>query len=157
MILSNKIKIRDLEKLRINKLRLFSQVPRNPKWTANTFINFCDQGSEVVVERFGRFHRIEDAGMFFAIPMIERCTKVDKREMVITIDPQMAITRDNVRIELSGSVYLQFIDSFKALYGAVRPLLASVQQAQAIMRSAVGKMELDDIFHNRTRLNKFNY
>merc|ERR1711976_143044 len=143
-----------LNKLQYMYRRHFSLIPKNPKWSPNTIINFCDQGSEIVVERFGRFHRVENAGVFFAIPLIERCTKIDRREMVVTIDPQMAITRDNVRIELSGSVYLQFVDSFKALYGAVRPLLASVQQAQAIMRSAVGKMELDDIFHNRTRLNK---
>jgi len=92
--------------------------------------------------------------MFFAIPLVEKLHKIDMREMVITIDPQMAITRDNVRIELSGSLYLQFVDPYKALYGAVRPLVASVQQAQAIMRSCVGKMELDDIFHSRYRLNE---
>lgn len=91
--------------------------------------------------------------MFVAIPLVENLNKIDMREMVISIDPQSAITRDNVRIELSGSLYLQFVDPYKSLYGAVRPLVASVQQAQAIMRSCVGKMELDDIFHNRVRLN----
>jgi len=134
--------------------RCFSTVPKNPTWQANTCVNFCGQGSEVVVERFGRYHRTEHAGMFFAIPLVEKLHKIDMREMVISIDPQMAITRDNVRIELSGSLYLQFVDPYKALYGAVRPLIASVQQAQAIMRSCVGKMELDDIFHSRFRLNE---
>lgn len=138
----------------ISQARCFSTVPKNPIATVNTVVNFCSQGSEVVVERFGRYHRTEEAGMFFAIPLAEKLHKIDMREMVITIDPQMAITRDNVRIELSGSLYLQFVDPYKALYGAVRPLVASVQQAQAIMRSCVGKMELDDIFHSRYRLNE---
>jgi len=138
----------------ISHARCFSTVPKNPTSNVNTLVNFCQQGSEVVVERFGRYHRTEEAGMFFAIPGVEKIHKIDMREMVITIDPQMAITRDNVRIELSGSLYLQFVDPYKALYGAVRPLVASVQQAQAIMRSCVGKMELDDIFHSRYRLNE---
>merc|ERR1719384_379159 len=138
----------------LRHVRAFSTVPKNPTWQANTCVNFCGQGSEVVVERFGRYHRTEHAGMFFAVPLVEKLHKIDMREMVISIDPQMAITRDNVRIELSGSLYLQFVDPYKALYGAVRPLVASVQQAQAIMRSCVGKMELDDIFHSRFRLNE---
>jgi len=133
--------------------RFYTNVPKNPAQQTNTIVNFCSQGSQIVVERFGRFDRIIDAGIFVSIPAVEKLHRIDMRETVILIDPQMAITRDNVRIELSGSLYLQFVDPYKALYGAVRPLIASVQQAQAIMRSCVGKMELDDIFHNRTRLN----
>lgn len=131
-----------------------SVVPKNPNWKGNTLVNFCDEGTCIVVERFGKFNRIEQSGVFLTIPAFEKLHKVDMREMVITVEPQMAITRDNVRIELSGCLYLMFVDPYKAMYGAVRPLVASIQQAQAIMRSSVGKMELDEIFHNRQRLNQ---
>jgi len=136
-----------------NGIRHFSAIPKNPIWKANTVVCVCAQGSQVVVERFGRFHRVEQPGFFFAIPFLERLTKVDMREHVLQIDPQMAITKDNVKIELSGSLYLNFVDPYKALYGAVKPLVATVNLSQAIMRSCVGRMELDDIFSNRTRLN----
>merc|ERR1711939_213687 len=74
--------------------------------------------------------------------------------MVITILPQSGITKDNVRVDISGALYLQYVDEKDALYGASRPLYAASQQAQAIMRSSVGKYELDDIFHNRAALNQ---
>jgi len=144
---------RNLPSLHNLSYRYFSTIPKVPNKRSNFVVNFCDQGSEIVVERFGRYQRTENAGLFLSIPGVERLYKVDMREMVLPIDPQMAITRDNVRIELCGFLYLQFVDSYKACYGAVRPLVASINQAQAIMRSCVGKMELDDIFHNRGRLN----
>ena len=39
------------------------------------------------------------------------------------------------------------------LCSSLRQLNAVVQHAQSAMRSAIGEMELDDIFHNRNRLN----
>jgi len=107
----------------------------------------------MVVERFGRYSHEVSPGLFFAIPFVDTLYSIDFRETVINIRPQSAITKDNVRIELSGCLYVKFEDSYKALYGAKRPLFAAVQQAQSVMRSCVGKMEMDDIFHNRTELN----
>jgi regulator of protease activity HflC (stomatin/prohibitin superfamily) len=66
---------------------------------------------------------------------------------------QAAITRDNVSVEVSGNVYVQFVDAEKAAYGARNPLYAVVQHAQSAMRSAIGEMELDEILHNRAKLN----
>ena len=64
-----------------------------------------------------------------------------------------AITRDNVSVEVSGNVYVQFVDPERAAYGARNPLYAVVQHAQSAMRSDIGDMELDEILHNRAKLN----
>jgi len=132
---------------------LSDDIPNNPRARANTLINLCHQGTVTVVERFGRYSHEVTPGIFLAIPFVDSLYTIDLREIVINIRPQGAITKDNVRIELSGSLYVKFEDSYKALYGAKRPLFAAVQQAQSVMRSCVGKMEMDDIFHNRTELN----
>jgi len=132
---------------------LSDDIPNNPRPRTNTLINLCHQGTVMVVERFGRYSHEVSPGLFFAIPFIDTLYSIDFRETVINIRPQSAITKDNVRIELSGCLYVKFEDSYKALYGAKRPLFAAVQQAQSVMRSCVGKMEMDDIFHNRTELN----
>merc|ERR1719510_18905 len=129
-------------------------IPDNPRPRTNTFVNMCHQGTTTVVERFGKYSHKVDPGLFIAIPLIDSLHTIDLRETVINISPQGAITKDNVRIELCGSLYVKFEDSYKALYGAKRPLFAAVQQAQSVMRSCVGKMEMDDIFHNRTDLNE---
>jgi regulator of protease activity HflC (stomatin/prohibitin superfamily) len=72
---------------------------------------------------------------------------------LLSYPSQAAITRDNVSVEVSGNVYVQFVDAEKAAYGARNPLYAVVQHAQSAMRSAIGEMELDEILHNRAKLN----
>lgn len=45
------------------------------------------------------------------------------------------------------------MDPEKAAYGARNPLYAVMTHAQSAMRSAIGEMELDEILHNRAKLN----
>ena len=78
---------------------------------------------------------------------------IDVRERAIDIPPQSAITRDNVSVEVSGNLFVRFIDAEKAAYGARNPLYSVMQHAQSAMRSAIGEMELDEILHGRARLN----
>jgi len=145
---------RRLRNRTMKRFFLSDDIPDNPRTRANTLINMCHQGTVTVIERFGKYSHQVPPGLFIAIPFVDRLHTIDIRETVINISPQGAITKDNVRIELCGSLYVKFEDSFKALYGAKRPLYAAVQQAQSVMRSSVGKMEMDDIFHNRTELNE---
>ena len=78
---------------------------------------------------------------------------IDVRERAIDIPPQSAITRDNVSVEVSGNLFVRFVDAEKAAYGARNPLYSVMQHAQSAMRSAIGEMELDEILHGRARLN----
>jgi len=107
-----------------------------------------------VVERFGKLHSVEESGWFLAIPFVDSISYViDLREKAIDIPPQSAITGDNVSVEVSGNLFIQFVDPEKAAYGAFNPLYSVVQHSQSAMRSAIGEMELDEILHGRTRLN----
>jgi len=120
----------------------------------NTVLNIVPQGKRMVVERFGKLHHIQDPGFFFAIPMVDDIAYViDSREQAIDIPPQSTITRDNVSVDVSGNLFVAFVDAGKAAYGATNPLYAVVQHAQSAMRSAIGEMELDEILHERARLN----
>jgi len=127
------------------------------KWPvrkANTIFNVVPQGSQYVVERLGKFNRAEKAGWFIGIPMVDQITYiVDMREKAIEITPQPAITRDNISLDISGNVFVQFVDAERAAYGSENPLYAVVQAAQSAMRAAIGSMELDDILHARQKLN----
>lgn len=69
------------------------------------------------------------------------------------IPPQSAITRDNVSVEVSGNLFIRFMDAEKAAYGAFNPLFSVSTHAQSAMRSAIGEMELDEILHGRAKLN----
>ena len=99
-----------------------------PVTKTNTILNIVPQGKRVVVERFGRLDSIQPSGFFFAIPWVDRIAYViDERERAISIIPQSAITRDNVSVEVSGNLFIQFVDAEKAAYGAKNPLYSVVQ------------------------------
>eukprot|EP00534_Pseudo-nitzschia_fraudulenta_P002702 CAMPEP_0201123916 /NCGR_PEP_ID=MMETSP0850-20130426/9170_1 /ASSEMBLY_ACC=CAM_ASM_000622 /TAXON_ID=183588 /ORGANISM="Pseudo-nitzschia fraudulenta, Strain WWA7" /LENGTH=409 /DNA_ID=CAMNT_0047391031 /DNA_START=192 /DNA_END=1421 /DNA_ORIENTATION=+ len=127
---------------------------RWPVTKSNTIFNIVPQGHKFVVERFGKLHAVEESGWFLAIPLVDQIAYViDVRERAIDIEPQAAITRDNVSVEVSGNLFVKFQDPEKAAYGALNPLYSVTQHAQSAMRSAIGEMELDEILHNRSRLN----
>jgi regulator of protease activity HflC (stomatin/prohibitin superfamily) len=125
-----------------------------PLQQTNTILNIVPQGQKVLVERFGKYHDVKSPGWFFAIPLVDRLAyTIDMREKAIEIEPQPAITRDNVSLEVSGNVFIEFNDPHKAAYGSFNPLYAVSQNAQASMRAAIGKLELDEILHARDALN----
>lgn len=125
-----------------------------PVTRTNTIFNIVPQGHKYVVERFGKLHSIQDSGWFLAIPLVDNISYVvDVRERAMDIPPQNAITRDNVSVEVSGNLFIRFIDPERAAYGALNPLYSVTQHAQSAMRSAIGEMELDEILHGRARLN----
>ena len=127
---------------------------RWPLPKTNTILNIVPQGQQFVVERMGKFHSVEQSGWFLAIPFVDAITyRIDMREKAIEIEPQPAITRDNVSLEVSGNVFIQFVDAHKAAYGSFNPLYAVSQNAQSAMRAAIGKLELDEILHARQQLN----
>jgi len=127
---------------------------RWPVTKANTILNIVPQGERHIVERFGKLLEIQDSGYFFAIPIIDRIAYIiDTRERAIDIPPQNAITRDNVSVEVSGNLFVQFTDTERAAYGARNPLYSVVSHSQSAMRSAIGEMELDEMLHNRSKLN----
>jgi len=76
------------------------------------------------------------------------------REKALQIQPQAAITKDNVSVKVSGNLYCQFVNAEKAAYGSKNPIYAVTQHAQSAMRAAIGELELDQILHARAQLNK---
>lgn len=109
----------------------------------------------MVIERLGKFDRVVQGGLFFAVPIVDKIRfVVDQREKALSISPQSAITKDNVHVKVSGNVYCQFVDAEKAAYGSTNPIYAVRQHAQSAMRAAIGELELDEILHARAQLNK---
>lgn len=130
------------------------ELSRWPITKTNTIINIVPQGQKFIVERLGKMHEIQPSGFFFAIPLVDQIAYVvDVRERALDIVPQAAITRDNVSVEVSGNLFLRVENVENAAYGARNPMYSVMQHAQSAMRSAIGEMELDEILHNRARLN----
>ena len=107
-----------------------------------------------IVERLGRFHKVLEPGLNLLIPIADNVAyKFDLRETPIDVKKQVCITKDNTQISIDGVLYLQITDPKAAAYGTSDPLSSMEQLAQTIMRSDVGKRQLDEVLSSRTELN----
>jgi len=111
--------------------------------------------SAYVVERLGNYHKTLGPGFHALVPFFDQVAyKQDLKEETIEVQPQECFTKDNVRVEVDGVIYLAVIDPVNASYGVTNYRFAAVQLAQTTTRSIIGKMDLDDTFEDRAIINK---
>ena len=117
-------------------------------------IKFVPQNQSYVIERFGKFKGVQEAGLNFLIPFIDSVA-ADRslKEQAVDVPSQGAITKDNISLTVDGVLYFRVLDPYKATYGVDDYVFAVTQLAQTTMRSELGKMELDKTFEERDLLN----
>lgn len=59
------------------------------------------------------------------------------------IDKQTVITKDNVALEIDGTLFMQVEDAYKASYKIKDPKESIKLLALTVMRSEIGKLKLD--------------
>jgi regulator of protease activity HflC (stomatin/prohibitin superfamily) len=119
--------------------RTFKIVPQQNAW---------------VVERLGKFDRTLTPGLKFVIPFVERVAyKHSLKEVPLDVPSQVCITRDNTQLQVDGIIYFQVTDPMRASYGSSNYVFAITQLAQTLLRSVIGKMELDKTFEERDSIN----
>lgn len=112
------------------------------------------QRTVIIVERLGKYHATLEPGFHLLIPFIDRAAYMHSlKEMVIDVPPQACITKDNISVEVDGILYMQIQDPIKASYGTNDYRFASMQLAQTTMRSEIGKINLDQTFEEREKIN----
>ncbi len=108
----------------------------------------------LVVERLGKYAKTLEAGFHVLVPFIDKVRyKHSLKEQAVDVPSQPCITLDNVKIDVDGVLYFQVMDPQKASYGISNHKYATIQLAQTTMRSAIGKLELDRTFEERTKIN----
>lgn len=118
-------------------------------------IKIVPQQSAWVVERLGKYHATLAPGLNFVVPFIDRVAyQHSLKEVPLDVPKQICITRDNTQIGVDGILYFQVRDPHKASYGSEDYVQAIVQLAQTMLRSAIGKMELDKTFEERDQINR---
>lgn len=137
--------------LRATILRRFSS--RSTRPIAGFIVS--PQKSALVIERFGKYHKILDPGLNWIIPFVDRVAyRHSLKEEAISIPNQTAITQDNVTISIDGVLYMKIEDPYAASYGIGDAVYALIQLAQTTMRSEIGKLSLDKTFAERDVLNQ---
>lgn len=110
--------------------------------------------SALVVERVGKYAGTLEAGFHLLVPFVDKVRYTHSlKEISLVVPPQPCFTEDNVRVEVGGVLYLMVTDPRKASYGINDYKFATIQLAQTMMRSVIGRLELDKTFEERDSIN----
>ena len=113
-----------------------------------------DQQRVAVIERFGKFNRVADAGLNFKIPFIEwtrGLLSLRIQQLDVMLETK---TKDNVFIHMTISV--QFHVRPEKIYDAFYRLTDAEKQIESfvfdVIRAEVPKMILDDVFEKKDNI-----
>ncbi|SMY09025.1 SPFH domain-containing protein [Flavimaricola marinus] len=118
-----------------------------------TGVRIVPQSQKFVVERFGRLRSVLGPGINLIVPFLDRVAhKISILERQLPSMNQDAITSDNVLVAVETSVFYRIIEPEKTVY-RIRDVDAAISTTVAgIVRSEIGRMELDQVQANRSSL-----
>lgn len=116
-------------------------------------LRILNEYERAVVFRLGRVIGAKGPGLIILIPIVDKMTRVSLRLIVLDVDPQDVITRDNVSVKVNAVIYFRVIDPVKAIVEVENYSYAMSQLAQTTIRSVCGQAELDDLLSEREKLN----
>ena len=118
-------------------------------------IKIVPQSKVYVVERFGKYTKTLESGLSLIVPFIDRVAfKVDILERQLPPFKMSVITEDNVEVELVSTVFFRVLDASKSVYRIRNIDLALENTAISVIRSAAGKLQLDDLQSSREAMNQ---
>jgi regulator of protease activity HflC (stomatin/prohibitin superfamily) len=107
----------------------------------------------VVIERFGRFHRIAGPGPGFRVPLLDQVrARVDLREQVITYPATRLRTADDKHVAVEMTVFCRITDAAAAVYEVANYVLAVEHLAKAALADEVDDLTSERALHSRRAL-----
>lgn len=109
------------------------------------------QQTAYVIERFGKFHSIRQAGLQFKIPILDKISgklnlKIQQLDVLVETK-----TKDNVFVKLKVSVQFLVLKEkiYEAFYKLENPHDQITSYVFDTIRAEVPKMKLDDVFERK--------
>ena len=114
-------------------------------------VRIVPQSEKHVVERLGRLRTVLRPGINLIVPYLDVVKhKISILERQLPTMKQDAITSDNVLLQVETSVFYRIIEPEKTVY-RIRDVDGAISTTVAgIVRSEVGRMELDQVQSNRS-------
>lgn len=124
-----------------------------------------------VIERFGKFARIQNAGLNFRIPFIETVRRLDQQganwgeeghkmgwqieltEQQLDTKSRDCFTKDNAKVHTNAIIFWRLQDVRKGVYEVDELPRAVTNAALNALRSNIGSMDLDEVLSRRQELN----
>ncbi len=121
-------------------------------WSA---VKVVPQSQVFVVERFGKYSKTLNAGINFIVPMIDQVRhRISILERQLPAFEISVITRDNVEVILEATNFYRIIDAARSVYRIQNIDQAIQTTAESIVRSAAGKLDLDELQSSRAQMNE---
>jgi regulator of protease activity HflC (stomatin/prohibitin superfamily) len=120
---------------------------------AATSIKVVREYQRIVLFRVGRCVGMRGPGLVFLIPVIDRPSWVDQRELYLEIPHQTAITKDNATITIDFIIFYRVVDPVDSVLKVQYFAGAAQNIAATTLRSVVGDMSLDDVLSKREEMN----
>ncbi|NMM43003.1 SPFH/Band 7/PHB domain protein [Rhodospirillaceae bacterium KN72] len=118
-------------------------------------VKIVSQSEVYVIERFGKYTKTLPAGLSFIVPFLDRVAhRVSVLERQLPEFEISVITRDNVEVRLEATVFYRITDAASSVYRIRNIDQAIYTAATSIVRSAAGKLELDDLQSSRESMNE---
>ncbi|MEE2960876.1 MAG: SPFH domain-containing protein [Myxococcota bacterium] len=117
-------------------------------------VKIVPESQVYVIERFSKYQRTLKSGLNLITPFLDVVAhKISVREKQLAEFQVPGITRDNVEVKLAATVFYQIIDAGASIYRIQNIEAAIDTAATSIVRSAVGKFELDALQSSREAMN----
>ena len=117
-------------------------------------IKIVREYQRLVLFRLGRAVGIRGPGLVMIIPIIDRVTWVDLRELYLEIPHQAAITEDNAAISIDFIIFYKVVDAAMSVLQVQNFAGAAQNIAATTLRSVVGDMTLDNVLSKREEMNE---
>jgi regulator of protease activity HflC (stomatin/prohibitin superfamily) len=118
-------------------------------------VKIVPQSQNYLVERLGRYNRTLEAGLHIVIPIFEMVRhKVNILERQLPTKEISTITLDNVTIAVELAILYRITEASKSVYRIQNVDQAIQTTVTGVVRSVIGKTDLDGVQSNRRELSE---
>jgi regulator of protease activity HflC (stomatin/prohibitin superfamily) len=122
---------------------------------AGRSVRVVPQSDRFVIERFGKYTKTLKAGLNLIVPFLDKVAfKISILERQLDEFDISVITKDNVEVNLETTNFYRVLDAAKSVYRIRDVNKALRTAAESIVRSAAGKLELDELQSSREAMNQ---
>lgn len=117
-------------------------------------VKIVPQSKNYIIERLGKYKKTLKAGLNFIFPVLDRVSnKLSILERQLPERPHDVITKDNVTMVITTTIFFRIVDAAKATY-RINNLEGAINNAvTGTVRSIIGSIEFDEVQSHREEIN----